>query len=373
MWLFFIILELKYLIMLDNKTDFLAKYQIEEKTYRKTKLKWEDLRAIYNDFSDKVQHLNSIGLSISNALQGQEGVHSVRYRVKDPEHLIEKIIRKVAEDAKRKIDLSNYEQEITDLVGVRAIHLFKSSWQAIDQFVRNTWEFNEDPIAYFRKGDLEDITSTFNTSKFEVKVHKAGYRSLHYVLKTKPTKIEHYVELQVRTLFEEGWSEIDHKIRYPYDTNNDLINSLLMIFNRLAGSADEIGEYVKVLSLALKAKEEEYLLSLSTRESEIESLKAQIDGLKLKPQQKSKLFDTIDQLTKAQSPFVNDMNKMLVDISKIGGISAFSDSLGGIGSQLTTIGQAIIDSRKGIPSLSNYAMDAPFNLETIVRSEKKED
>ncbi|WP_113663196.1 RelA/SpoT domain-containing protein [Pedobacter nanyangensis] len=313
--------------MLGNKTDFLVKYQIDEKTYSKSKLKWDDLEEIYNDFIGKVHHLNSIGLSISNALQGQMGVHSVRYRVKDPEHLIEKVIRKVAENPQRKIDLSNYQQEITDLVGVRAIHLFKSNWQSIDHFVRQNWEFKEDPIAYFRKGDTEDIKSTFNSSKFDVKVHKAGYRSLHYVLITKPTKVEHFVELQVRTLFEEGWSEIDHKIRYPYDTNNDLINSLLMIFNRLAGSADEIGEYVKTLSTALKAKEEEYLGSLRSREKEIDLLKEQINGLKLNQTQKSKLYDSIDHITRLETS-INGFSKIsdwANDIYKIKDFIEYTD------------------------------------------------
>ncbi|RYF18687.1 MAG: hypothetical protein EOO42_15075 [Flavobacteriales bacterium] len=363
--------------MLDNKTDFFAKYQIEDRTYRKTKLKWEELKAIHNDFESKVNHLNSIGLSISNALQGQTGVHSVRFRVKDPEHLIEKIIRKVAENPKRKIDLSNYEQEITDLVGVRVIHLFKSSWQSIDQFIRNTWDFNEDPIAYFRKGDPEDVMSTFNSSKFEVKVHKAGYRSLHYVLITNPTKVKHYVELQVRTLFEEGWSEIDHKIRYPYDTNNDLINSLLMIFNRLAGSADEIGEYVKFLSHTLKAKEEEYLTSLSIREKEIESLKAQIDALKLKPQQKSKLFETLDQISKSQNPFIVngrdiDFNKILNDSSGFSNILELNKSLDGMGQKLSSISEMIIKSKKIPPRLSDYAIASPILGNEIQDANKQE-
>lgn len=362
--------------MLDNKTDFLAKYQIEDKTYRKTKLKWEDLKAIHNDFSDKVNHLNSIGLSISNALQGQTGVHSVRFRVKDPEHLIEKIIRKVAEDPKRKIDLSNYEQEITDLVGVRVIHLFKSSWQSIDQFIRHTWEFKEDPIAYFRKGDPEDVMFTFNSSKFEVKVHKAGYRSLHYVLITKPTKVEHYVELQVRTLFEEGWSEIDHKIRYPYDTNNDLINSLLMIFNRLAGSADEIGEYVKILSFTLKAKEEEYLVALSMREKEILSLKQQIESSSLKPQQKTKLFESIDLISNPQTSLIDstkyiDLSKILASTPNVGGIAERYKSLGDLSASFDSITKIFNDSK----NLSEYVFKSPLDLKKIgaINAKKKDE
>ena len=366
--------------MLDNKTEFLAKYQIEEKAYRKSKLKWDDLREIYNDFTSKSYHLNSIGLSISNALQGQEGVHSVRYRVKDPEHLIEKIIRKVAENPNRKIDLSNYQHQITDLIGVRAIHLFKSNWQSIDHFVRQNWDFKEDPIAYFRAGDAEDIKSTFNSSKFEAKVHKAGYRSLHYVLITKPTKIEYFVELQVRTLFEEGWSEIDHKIRYPYDTNNDLINSLLMIFNRLAGSADEIGEYVKTLNIALKAKEEEYLINLDIREKEIETLKAHIDGLKLNEQQKSKLFNSIDQITRQQNPLsnlgkFNELTELIANAGKFKDISHYSNIFGGIDPKLASIGKLVIDSQQPNIFISGDPPNIPAKLGNITEftDKKKKD
>jgi putative GTP pyrophosphokinase len=352
--------------MLENKTEFLAKYQIDDKDYRKSKLKWDELKAIYNDFTQKVHHLNSIGLSISNALQVQTGVHSVRFRVKDPEHLIEKIIRKVAENPKRKIDLTNYEQEITDLVGVRAIHLFKSNWESIDQFIRQTWEFKEDPIAYFRKGDPEDIRSTFNSSKFDVKEHKAGYRSLHYVIITKPTKIQHFVEVQVRTLFEEGWSEIDHKIRYPYDTNNDLINSLLMIFNRLAGSADEIGEYVKTLSFTLKAKEEEYLMALGTREREIESLKTQIDGLKLNQQQKTKLFDSIDQISKSQNSFGisstgGDLSKLLSKSVMLGGKSSLDSTVGSM-TKLSELAKLLAKSNDRSHKLGDYAIGGSSDL-----------
>ena len=43
------------------------------------------------------------------------------------------------------------------------------------------------------------------------------------------------IEVQVRTLFEEAWSEIDHKLRYPYKLSNEMIRSYLEIMNRAAG------------------------------------------------------------------------------------------------------------------------------------------
>ena len=63
-----------------------------------------------------------------------------------------------------------------------------------------------------------------------------------------------YTEMQVRTVFEEAWSEIDHIIRYPYDVNNPILNEYLSIFNRIVGSADEMGTFIKNLKIQLSVK-----------------------------------------------------------------------------------------------------------------------
>ena len=49
-----------------------------------------------------------------------------------------------------------------------------------------------------------------------------------------------------------AWSEIDHKIRYPYDTQNDMLGEYLAIFNRIVGSADEMGSFIKKLKEELR-------------------------------------------------------------------------------------------------------------------------
>lgn len=56
----------------------------------------------------------------------------------------------------------------------------------------------------------------------------------------------------MRTIYEEAWSEIDHELRYSVETNNDLINRLLLIFNLLSGLADDIGSFVKLLKQDMK-------------------------------------------------------------------------------------------------------------------------
>ena len=79
------------------------------------------------------------------------------------------------------------------------------------------------------------------TGKIKIKDEKP-YRSVHYVIRDEETQL--CIEVQVRTLFEEAWSEIDHKLRYPYNLSNEMIASYLEIMNRAAGMADEMGTFL---------------------------------------------------------------------------------------------------------------------------------
>ena len=54
---------------------------------------------------------------------------------------------------------------------------------------------------------------------------------------------------------EDGWSEIDHRIRYPYDVDNPILSQYLFIFNRLAGSADEMASFVRLLKSNFEEKD----------------------------------------------------------------------------------------------------------------------
>ena len=53
------------------------------------------------------------------------------------------------------------------------------------------------------------------------------------------------VEIQGRTLFEEGWSEIDHDIVYPYFKDDVMLNDFSTLLNRLSGMADEMSSYFR--------------------------------------------------------------------------------------------------------------------------------
>ena len=53
------------------------------------------------------------------------------------------------------------------------------------------------------------------------------------------------MEIQGRTLFEEGWSEIDHDIVYPYFKDDEMLKDFSTLLNRLSGMADEMSSYFR--------------------------------------------------------------------------------------------------------------------------------
>jgi len=236
--------------MVLDKNEFLSKYSISDEAFEKTEIEWSELEAIYTDHENNIEKLRDLGEIIFKDLMKAPKVHSVRFRVKDPEHLVEKIIRKRIENPDRIITQSNYTEELKDIVGVRVIHLFKEDFLEIYDYVKDTYEMIETPKGYYRKGDSEEFVESLKSLGLEALEHNNGYRSIHYVTKIEINKrLKSFVEIQVRTIFEEAWSEIDHTVNYPKSDVSIILINFLQVLNRLSGSADEMGTVIKQLSI----------------------------------------------------------------------------------------------------------------------------
>ncbi len=241
--------------MLDQK-GFFEKYPESKSDFEALGVPWEVLASIHEDYSKIWGELEIDARWVVENLGRIEQVHSLRLRIKNPEHLIKKLIRKKMEDQAFDVDVSTYREKITDLIGVRALHLFKEDWSKIHDFVMTTLKPCETPTANIRKGDPEDLIEDFKNRNCVIKEHKAGYRSVHYLIKLESKKVPIIAEIQVRTLVEEAWSEIDHIVRYPDQLGVPLINGYLQLFNRLAGAVDEMGSYVIGLKAEISALNE---------------------------------------------------------------------------------------------------------------------
>lgn len=254
--------------------EFILKYPQVEEIIKENNIDIEVLKDIYNDFVDyEVSYENQADF-ISNILRSQPMIHSVKSRIKDPDRLIEKIIRKT-EDRKLKygedfqFTLDNYKNEINDLIGIRVIHIFKDQWQDIHEFITKTWKVIE-VTANVREGDN---TKKFEELDIEVRSRISGYRSVHYLVEFYPTNEKVIAEIQVRTIFEEGYGEIDHRLRYSHVEIPEILKLNLLLFNRIAGSADEMASLINDLSKEWFNKEEEFLNVIKKQQEEIERLK----------------------------------------------------------------------------------------------------
>lgn len=257
--------------MIDQET-FLKQYNLDTEDLQKAALSWEELAAIHEDYLKKEAALRGIGKEFVNDYLydiERAGIHSYRYRTKNPTHLLEKIIRKRQEQPERfdLLDRTNYHKYMTDLIGIRVFFLYREDWIHFHSYITRVFEndpalyvedrlkdFDEDeshfyiaerPKVYRRNGD----TRIYDENLIDIKSNGI-YRSLHYIIKYKG----YYVEIQGRTLFEEGWSEIDHDIVYPYFKDDVMLKDFSTLLNRLSGMADEMSSYFR----RLRDHKEEY-------------------------------------------------------------------------------------------------------------------
>lgn len=169
-------------------------------------------------------------------------VHSVKSRLKDPDHLREKIIKKTGEDA---ITVENLFARITDFAGVRVLHLHSQQFGKIHEAIKKHiddgfWSLAEAPVAY--SWDPE-TTAALVALGIQSKTRESYYTSIHYVVKPH-AESDLTCEIQVRTLFEEIWGEIDHALNYPIPTENVPCQEQLRVLAKLASTGTRLADSI---------------------------------------------------------------------------------------------------------------------------------
>ncbi|WP_448788412.1 RelA/SpoT domain-containing protein [Bacteroides graminisolvens] len=280
-----------------DQNAFLKKYNIKDEDFQNTGLNWNDLEEIYNEFIADTPILEAQLLKLFSVFVKQDHVHSVRYRVKSPEHLVEKIIRKKILNPDRSITSSNYRSEIDDLIGMRILHLFKDEWKSFHDYIIGNFDLKESPTANYRDGDPNEYLQKYEENGCALNPHKYGYRSIHYIIKCRILSETIGCEIQVRTIFEEAWSEIDHTIRYPYYMDDAIFKQYLMIVNRLAGSADEMGTFIVTLKEHLAGLALESEIEINRKNTLIKELKDEIVALQVSKEKRNSINNKISKLS----------------------------------------------------------------------------
>ena len=127
-----------YLLRMDLPT-FLRKFRFTPEQFERSGLEWNQLQAIADDYRRQLPDLEALARYVVDIILKNKIVHSINYRLKDPEHLMSKIVRKRLENPDAPIDMDNYQDRITDLIGIRALHLFKEDWIRIHRYLQDNW------------------------------------------------------------------------------------------------------------------------------------------------------------------------------------------------------------------------------------------
>jgi ppGpp synthetase/RelA/SpoT-type nucleotidyltranferase len=147
-------------------------------------------------------------------------VHSLRARAKDPTHLHRKLVRKLQKNKKDgeafQVTPDNLAEKINDLAGIRLLHLHTSQFPQINTamlelLTNEGYLVKEGPVARVWDDEYKGI---FATMGIKTVANERMYTSVHYVVE-ESTRSKRTAEIQVRTLAEELWGEVDHSLNYP--------------------------------------------------------------------------------------------------------------------------------------------------------------
>ena len=198
-----------------------------------------------------------------------KSVYTVKHRLKDPDRIIEKIMEANTKARKRVtlIDDSNFQSRIDDLLGIRVVCLRLADLVKLKQYLNSLAQQQK---LRFIKGPTEKKTFLIRPGEAESgNVHTradmqyTGYSSIHYVVKLGPrlpppkdlARLK--AELQLRTIFEEAWGEVDHKYRYELTRSGKHVPShietgfrdLGLYLQAAARHADHLCEDVEALDV----------------------------------------------------------------------------------------------------------------------------
>lgn len=189
----------------------------------------------YQFFCNRVVSLISENPELEE--NGMPCVHSVRHRKKSKRSIIDKCERKFISGT--RVTAQNVSDEIEDYMGVRLLHLHFDQIPKIhaflnDKVAQGEFIFNEKPKSYTWDPEYNE---TLDKLGFEVQIKESLYTSVHYIIRSSPESPIR-CELQVRTLFEETWGELDHWMNYPKRTENLALREQLLVLSRVvtAGS-----------------------------------------------------------------------------------------------------------------------------------------
>ena len=196
---------------------------------------FERHKHLFANFAQSLVHTLTGDPSLS------ELIHFIKWRVKDEASLRHKLTEKTLENKAEPresrddpIDKASLFHRVPDLAGVRILHLHTDQMREIHPLVlgiidEQRYELAGPPIAHCWDVEYENY---FKSLGIETVPRDSMYTTVHYDLVANQ-KRRVGCELQIRSLMDEVWSEVSHRVNYPHESHSESCRDQLKVLARL--------------------------------------------------------------------------------------------------------------------------------------------
>lgn len=199
------------------------------------------------------QAAKEAGTFVTSLLQDSPlAIHVIQSRPKSIDSLRGKL---------RKKRYRNPSRQVTDLIGLRIITY---SWEDLDA------------VATELRGWLDVSERKSRDARLELEANKFGYRSVHLIARLRPgeamlpqnkTLRRQWFEIQIRSILDHAWSEIEHEVIYKSGVKFPL--EIRRRFTAVAGALEVLEHAFANLTsernLLIEKYKSEYALAISSQ------------------------------------------------------------------------------------------------------------
>lgn len=172
-----------------------------------------ELREFFHEWKDPSAWVEQVR---SSRMPAPSPIKRTTTRIKRPESVADKIYRKPSSFPDGFSDVSI--RSMRDTLGARVVVYFLSNLPMVDRALRTSEVLeisaSDPPIAYLSR----DLIERLGLTHIRHETKESGYASIHYIVRLRssslPLENRPWFEVQVRTLAEDVWGEIEHLLGY---------------------------------------------------------------------------------------------------------------------------------------------------------------
>jgi putative GTP pyrophosphokinase len=186
--------------------------------------------------------LREINPTVADRLPSPSPVQRVRVRIKRPESVMDKIFRKPTSfpDGLQKDSFELME----DTLGARIVVYFLAHLPLVNHKIQSHPQLEisttKRPVAYLPAELFERLA----LANMDRSTKESGYASIHYIVRLRDDRVPEihrpWFEIQVRTIVEDAWSEVEHILGYKPGRHTSLaVRKQFQIISKLLVAIDE--------------------------------------------------------------------------------------------------------------------------------------